>query len=275
MSSSEMKDFVLYFGFIVGDDVANHTPEGDNPWDLFVELRRIFGLIFLPKVTKGTISQLKRSIKDHHEIYLKLFGKLKPKFHFLLHYPNLLQKFGPFLTYWCMRYESRHRELKATSYSTSGNKNSLLTVATKEMLKLCNLFHTLENKPSLNFGYIDSYKCNSDILTSINEDILVYSQFFCSVNVLGEDYYLGDILLVETEPSLIFGKIVKIIFSKERLYFTLELYEQKYFNYIYQAYNVIKTNVVQTFAFETLPEYPPCLFYDQEKDLYVLLPHDV
>lgn len=266
MSASEIKDFVFFFGFIIGDeaslDVSNCR---ENHWSLYIELRKFFDLIFLTKVTDGTIGQLKFSIKRHHELFKEFFGKLKPKFHFIIHYPELLRKFGPLVNYWCMRYESRHRELKATSYSASGNKNSLYTVALKEMLKFCNSFNKATMRPIIKYGFLDDEKCSWKILSSIKEDVLKTATFHYNVYVDEEEYKIGDVLLLETEPQLIFGKIVKVINSNNRIFFTLELYKECYKDYTYFAYRIKNQNQFQTVAFEDVLELPPCLLYEHSE----------
>lgn len=102
MSAAEMKCFVTYFGLIISDKVSRD----DEVWELYVHLRRIFDIVYSPKMIKNTAKQLKLLIKAHHVIYKTFFGHLKPKFHFLTHYPNIMLKYGPLIHFWCMRYES-------------------------------------------------------------------------------------------------------------------------------------------------------------------------
>jgi len=37
---------------------------------------------------------------------------LKPKHHFLIHYPSIIEQSGPPRNYWCFRFEGKHKELK-------------------------------------------------------------------------------------------------------------------------------------------------------------------
>lgn len=194
----------------------------------------------MTKVTAGTTCQLKYSIEIHHATYNKLFGPLEPKFHFLTHYPRLLERFGPPITYWCMRYEIRHRGLKATSYSTSGNKNSLYTIAVKEMLKFCNFMNKAEIQSPTKFGYKDADRCTNEVLLSISEDVMSDAQFHCNVEIYEEDYKISDVFLVDTEPKLIFGEIVKVIASKNRDFLTLKLSKEDFYDTLYCAHKVVE-----------------------------------
>lgn len=60
---------------------------------------------------------------------------LKPKHHFLAHYPLLISKIGPVRYLWSMRYEAFHKILKSTANSITSRKNILLTLAIKQQLR--------------------------------------------------------------------------------------------------------------------------------------------
>ena len=73
-------------GVIIGDCI----PESDEYWDLYLHLKSVGEIINLRYFNKDFIDFLKTLITEHHELYVELFGeKLKPKFHFLLHYPRI------------------------------------------------------------------------------------------------------------------------------------------------------------------------------------------
>ena len=57
-----------------------------------------------------------------HTEYPNLLGSAKPKTHNLTHYPEAIAKFGPPMTYWTARYESRHRIGKSTAESAKNFK---------------------------------------------------------------------------------------------------------------------------------------------------------
>lgn len=110
MSASEMLSFVRFFGLMVGHLI---TDKEDEYWKLYKYLRQIIDILCSPRIIDSDAKQLKVLIKLHHELYIRLCGPLKPKFHILSHYPRILFENGPFTNFWCMRFESRHRDLKA------------------------------------------------------------------------------------------------------------------------------------------------------------------
>lgn len=86
MSAAEMLCFVRYFGVMIGDLV----PENDEHWKLFLYLRKIFDILLSPRILISHIKYLVYLIEKHHQLYIQLFGTLKPKYHFLIHYPRIL-----------------------------------------------------------------------------------------------------------------------------------------------------------------------------------------
>ena len=65
-------------------------------------------------LSQGLFVSLKHLIVEHHKLFKTLYPqkKLLPKHHFLIHYPRCIQKIGPVLNSWCMRYEGKHIFLK-------------------------------------------------------------------------------------------------------------------------------------------------------------------
>lgn len=72
-SGSEMKYFVKYFSFIIGDLVPT-----DNPvWELYLSLQQILNILEENDIVPVDSVLLATSIDEHHSIYIKYFGNLK------------------------------------------------------------------------------------------------------------------------------------------------------------------------------------------------------
>ena len=148
MSAAEIACFIRYFGFMAGDLI----PEDDERWELYTSLRRIIDIISSPKITKSHIHLLEYYITEHLTLYIKLYGALKPKHHNMTHYPRILLENGPFINFWSMRYEAKHRNFKLTASNTSCSKNLLKTLAVKNQLKYAYLLMFNEKKKSYSVG---------------------------------------------------------------------------------------------------------------------------
>jgi hypothetical protein len=95
-SASEMLSFIRYFGLLIGDFV----PTGEPIWDLYLTLRRVLDITLSTSHEVNNCMLLKTAVGEMNELYLKLSKNvLKPKFHFLTHYPTMIKNMVLLLTY--------------------------------------------------------------------------------------------------------------------------------------------------------------------------------
>lgn len=132
MSASEMLALISYLGIIIGDLI----PEDDTCWEIYILLHQILMLLLDAIFSHDSLNYLKIIIEEHHDLFCQHSGMtLKPKHHFLVHYPSLISKIGPVRFLWSMRYEAFHKLLKSTANSITSRKNILLTLAKKQQLR--------------------------------------------------------------------------------------------------------------------------------------------
>lgn len=135
MSASEMLCLVRYFGLIVGELV----PLGTKIWELYISLRKIVDICCARVLQRECALQLDSLVSEHNKLYLFFSNSsLKPKFNFLTHYGRLLLRNGPISLTSSIRYEAKHKVLKAYS-------NSILC--------RINLGHTLSHKLQVQMIY--------------------------------------------------------------------------------------------------------------------------
>ena len=78
------------------------------------------------------IPQLESIIAEHNSLYMTTFKtNLKPKHHFLIHYPSCILKRGPISLNWSMRFKSKHCLLKLISIVTKSRVNLCKTIMTR------------------------------------------------------------------------------------------------------------------------------------------------
>jgi len=136
MSAREVMTFIHFFPLMVGDLV----PENDEVWSFFLILLKIVDILLSYTFNADAISYLKQLISKHNNQYNLLFNDtLKPKHHFLIHYPTVIEYSGPPRLYWCFRFEGKHKEMKMYARSTTSRKNITLTLANKFQLKFAHL----------------------------------------------------------------------------------------------------------------------------------------
>ncbi|XP_060846411.1 uncharacterized protein LOC132926082 [Rhopalosiphum padi] len=118
LSASEMM-LVRYFGSLIGDFV----PQNEPVWYLYISLRKILDILTFTSFQKECSKLLQKLVAEHNELYLILSkNNLKPKYHYLLHYPTMMLKFGTLINLlWSMRFEAKHRISKIAANISSRN----------------------------------------------------------------------------------------------------------------------------------------------------------
>lgn len=240
LSASEMLCLFRYLGLIIGDLI----PENDKHWKIYILLRQIIDIVTSPRITKEDANFLKNLIQNFLELYIALGERLKPKFHILVHYPNLLLKNGPLVCFWSMTFEAKHEELKQSSTSNSCNINKLVTIATKQTLRMCEIIHSLDCKKTTSFSCPDKNK-----------------EFFEKVEIHSTFYKIGTYIVTKIkETEIEFGKIIKIFEINDSVYFHLKLYDEITFDEHSHAYIVCETSNEKLLNYDNLPNAEPCLY---------------
>ena len=133
LSSAEMMNLFRSLFLIVGPLV----PTGDAHWELFIKLKTVVEIVFSKVIHKNTHRLLQTEITEYLTSLSKLYpNHMKPKHHFILHYPQIMKAVGPLPQISSMRNESKHREGKVTSHVAICRKNVCYTIAIKHQLML-------------------------------------------------------------------------------------------------------------------------------------------
>ena len=96
---------------IIGEKIID---TGDDVWQLTVQLKELVEFICAPRISVSQVALLNVMVVDYLETRQRLFPaqKLRPKHHYLIHYPALILKLGPLIRLWTMRFESKHSYFK-------------------------------------------------------------------------------------------------------------------------------------------------------------------
>ena len=83
-------------------------------WQMYLNLKCIVEILTAKSITHEQIAYVNVCIEEYLSDRCQLFpdNPLKPKHHFLLHYPELTLSFGPLIHLWTMRFESKHTYFK-------------------------------------------------------------------------------------------------------------------------------------------------------------------
>ncbi|XP_051947874.1 uncharacterized protein LOC127619140 [Xyrauchen texanus] len=134
-TAAQMWCLLRLFPLMVGDLV----PESNRFWELLLLLLSCMELIFSPSLTVESTIYLKWLIEEHHTLFIELYPHqhLKPKHHFMLHYPRAIRQLGPLVQFWTMRFEAKHGFFKRISHITCNFRNICKTMAIRHQVMLC------------------------------------------------------------------------------------------------------------------------------------------
>lgn len=100
-------------------------------WELFLQLQEIVDLVFSLKHTDSLLNYLAELIQKFLSLFKELFPALsiRPKLHYLIHYPSIIKKNGPMRNYWCMTFERANGCIKLPSHIMNCFVNPQKTLA--------------------------------------------------------------------------------------------------------------------------------------------------
>lgn len=113
--------------------VGSVVPEGNGAWTVLMELKEVVQLALCPSFTDETLDYFQSKISDHKQVLLKTFPEfsLRPKHHYVEHYPTMIKCYGPLVHVWTMRFEAKHRFFKRVVHDAQNFKNILKTMAVR------------------------------------------------------------------------------------------------------------------------------------------------
>lgn len=233
MSASEMLSFSIYFGILVGDLV----PETESSWTFYLKIREMTELMLSRSFTIDRISYLKTIIEEHHSLFCELFNEsLKPKYHLILHYPEIILNVGPLRNIWCMKFEAYHKLLKHTIATTTSHKNILLTISTKDSLRFSHRILSRKGfEKRFDFRAVDTNLGDLKDLYSLSEKFS--DDAFCVSWIIINDYfYTGEFLIdISKDDGIMpeFGQIKYIILDNKNVFFLVaKITYIRYLNHI-------------------------------------------
>ncbi|KAE8738379.1 hypothetical protein FOCC_FOCC016141 [Frankliniella occidentalis] len=132
-NASENWTLLRVLPFLIGDFIQDKE---DEMWCLYLQLKEIVELVTAPRISLQQVLYLKSLIKDYLLDVEKLLPAcLYPKQHLLLHYPDLILKFGPLIRLFTLRFESKHCFFKSVAKACRNYINITYTLARKYAFK--------------------------------------------------------------------------------------------------------------------------------------------
>ncbi|KAJ1523132.1 hypothetical protein ONE63_001025 [Megalurothrips usitatus] len=246
LSASEYLCLARYLCLMVGDLI----PEGNQVWKLHLILREIVEILTSPVIDCNIKLYIQTLVEEHHKLYINCFGHLKPKHHFLIHHPALLEGIGPVVHLSTLASERNHRRGKKYARVSNSRVNTAKPVAVKFQLMLSKRL----SRPD-NFGVrVETFKVQNVRLhllpnyLAIAESVpLNADEVVCTckkVEVSGTMYCLKMVIVIsigDLMPS--FGRITNIFIVNDDVYLVVKKFETVGFVNHYFSYEIRETEV--------------------------------
>ncbi|CAI6356888.1 unnamed protein product [Macrosiphum euphorbiae] len=120
--------FLRFIPLIIGDKINRK----DDVWKMITILIQVVGIICSPSICNELLFHLDSLIKKYLSIRVKCFEvTLRPKHHYLEHYPQLIQVFGPLICVNTLSFEHKHVFYKNFVRTSRNFKNVTKSISTK------------------------------------------------------------------------------------------------------------------------------------------------
>ena len=258
-TASEMLTLVRYLTLIVGYNV----PEENETWELYLHLRKITDFLLNQAIHIDSLAPFKVWLSEFNEHYCHVTKThLKPKFHFMTHYPTMIKKFGPLRQIWTMRFEAKHRIVKLIARSSYSRVNICKTICIRNQLILSDFFL---RRPEFKIFETSKFsrlpQALKPQLESEFPDLSLQSMLsFSWLKVNNNKLSISSIVGVDMDEELylpIFAKIENIISNKENIILYCQLFKTIYYDAHLVAYLVQRTNTFRFFKYEQLLNHVP------------------
>ncbi|GBL99167.1 hypothetical protein AVEN_4237-1 [Araneus ventricosus] len=148
-NAAQMWQLAYMLPLIIGQSISSNCPY----WDNYTALLEACSVIFSPCITLNMVDFLRVCIEEYLYSFQQLYDKtLTPKQHFLIHYPQLIIKFGPLIHFWSMRMEAKHQYFKSLVHAMHNFKNTSLSLARKHQLHQAYVLHGYSLLHNVEFG---------------------------------------------------------------------------------------------------------------------------
>ncbi|KAK3926292.1 GPI ethanolamine phosphate transferase 1 [Frankliniella fusca] len=210
------------FPYIIGDKIEDHEDPG---WQLYLLLKMLCEYYCAPAFQKTDLSYIQDVlIPTYFQIRPTVLDQtkysLKPKHHYMVHYAELMLRYGPLLYLWTMSYEQKHKFFKQVMRISKNLINPEYTCAVRHQLQFAHqtlgpLFNDScqETEPKL----LLSENFQGELGDFISQ-LCLDSEWRESRSVCYNDleYEVNDVLLLSSHSGTIKGAVLKVIATKDQ-----------------------------------------------------------
>ncbi len=266
-SSAECLCLTRYLGLMIGDLVARKN----KYWKLYLYLRRITDIVTSPRLHWSEISELRELIQKHNKLYIELFDCLKPKMHFLVHYPGVIKKYGPLVHFSANSFERKNKAMKDHASSSSNNIFLPLTICRKHQLQLCYTMNFSPVKNEMNLGPRQQKTDGCAVFRKLSAYIPENSDVseLTHVEIFNKKYKPGSVIVTSADVTPHFAIIKNIYLINTAPFFLIHYYKTESFDSHIHAWEVSYNDSDPDHLIHNFPRNPPCQFFETSTSSYI------
>ena len=147
------------------------------------------------------------------------------------HYGECIKVFGPPITYWTGRFESKHRIAKNFAETSKNVKNITKTLSERQQMRAASVFYSgMFNSRAMSLPQEVTYKKNLPSDTPFNQRLRSFMQdedMLCSeIIAYGQVYKNGELVVLQVEDcdKVKIGLIQSILIKNDKVYFVCRVY---------------------------------------------------
>ena len=276
-TACEMWNLLRLLPLMIGDLVPN-----DNEcWLLFCKFVDIVDRMCATSFNDAELTVLKLLLDEFFPFFHEVFPdvSIKPKAHFLRHYPLMIKKFGPLIK--TLRFEAKNGYLKSGVSITKNRKNVCQTMAKRHQMSMYLSYKNdtiLEGKAPKGI-FVEEVLIES-LIPSVY-GIIATKVPLHSLNMLtrskavilnGQRYSHNEAVVVSFHlDEFVFGLIESVYFVNEEIYLLCNDLLIESYSCHYRAYEVLKTGTLTFLNIRELLDYHPLGVYYLSGKTYITL----
>lgn len=240
--------------------IGPKIPEEEQAWQLLMTLKDVVELVMSPTHTDESIGHLDSLISEHRHRFCSVLTqeKLIPKHHFVEHYPQLIEAFGPLVCLWTMRFEAKHHFFKKIVRQTSCFRNILKSMAKKHQSMIAYHLH----------GRVPLEVVNENIQEFLSQKFPEETAVHLTnrIDFQGTSYSIGMMLVCGSTGRLPnFAEILQIIVVQDSLVFVVKLQSTWYCEHL-RCFKLESTSIVKVVEQSQLTDVYPMATDAREGD---------
>ncbi len=233
--------------------LSRYVARNSKPWKLLIMLREIVNIVMAPKLNEAILSYFEIRYAEFLQLFKQFYPdvSIRPKMHFLVHFPTVVRKNGPLKNLWVMNYERMNGSIKIPTHTMNNFRNPKKTLAFKRQ---CAALHSLLEKKMLRDSIDIGQLYESSVHDFPQEELLTFFQpnnrnitVSKKITINGVEYSQNVFMLMKPnspEFTFSFGRIECFICELQPPLFLLNMYSILEFDHHSFSY-IVTPNINQ------------------------------